>query len=531
MKKAIIILLIFFTGFTLFAQQKVALVIGNGEYTGISRLNNPVNDANDMETALVRLGFSVEKILNGTLEQMEDAVLNFQRRLSASRNTYGFFYYAGHGVQSSGENYLVPVVADNIRSETQLRERAVSLQFILDSMSNAGNELNMIVLDACRDNPFGWARSGSRGLSGIGHAPTGTIVMYATGANSTAADGSGRNGLFTTHLLRNLGTAGLSVYDVFDKTMDNVINETNGNQHPELSVRFPGATRAFLGTPTGAPAAQQTSRPTQTAQPTQPAQPAPFVPAADPDPVPVTVPINPGFELVNGGTFTMGSPTGETGRSANERQQRNVTVSSFYMGRYLVTQKEYKEVMGDNPSYYKGDDLPVENISWFDAVEYCNKLSEKEGLTPAYTVSGSGKDRVVTWNRQANGYRLPTEAEWEYACRAGTTTVYNTGLTMTDNTGWYSHNSNGRTQPVGQKPANAWGLYDMHGNVREWCWDWHGNYRSSRQTDPAGPTSGTFRVSRGGSWNSGGQYLRSAYRSFADPSVSGSFLGFRVVRD
>ena len=261
-KRLILSIFLIFILVSVFAQQdtsnpqKFALVIGNSSYTGISRLTNPVNDANDMEVALRNLGFTVEKVLNGNLEQMENAILNLKRRLGNTRNTYGFFFFAGHGVQSSGENYLIPVTADNIRSETQLRDRAVSLQFVLDSMNEAGNELNMVVLDACRDNPFGWARSGSRGLGIVSRAPTGSIVMYATGANSTADDGAGRNGIFTGHLLNNLRTPGLSVFDVFDRTMDAVIRTTNGRQHPELSLRFPGATSAFLGarpTPVVAP--------------------------------------------------------------------------------------------------------------------------------------------------------------------------------------------------------------------------------------------------------------------------------------
>jgi len=269
----VLLVTVFFASVGIFAQQsnetpqKIALVIGNSNYTGISRLANPVNDANDMEVALRNLGFTVEKVLNGTLEQMETAVINFKRRLSGSRNTYGFFFFAGHGVQSNGENYLIPVTADNIRSETQLRERAVSLQFVLDSMNEAGNELNMVVLDACRDNPFGWARSGSRGLGVVSRAPSGTIVMYATGANSTADDGTGRNGLFTSHLLTNLRTPGLSVFDVFDRTMGDVIRITNGRQHPELSLRFAGASSTYLGS-----------------------RPAPPVPAAVVTPAPVVTP-------------------------------------------------------------------------------------------------------------------------------------------------------------------------------------------------------------------------------------------------
>ena len=248
MKKTIICVLIILVNSTLWSQQKFALVIGNGNYNGISQLRNPVNDANDVETVLRNLGFTVEKILNGGLEQMETGVINLKRRLGSSRNTYGFFFYAGHGVQANGENYLIPIEANNIHNETHLRQRAVSLQFILDSMNEAGNELNMIVLDACRDNPFSWSRSGARGLSVISQAPTGSIVMYATSANSVASDGTGRNGLFTTQLLSNLGTQGLSVFQVFDNTMSDVINISGGRQHPELSLRFPGSASTYLGT-------------------------------------------------------------------------------------------------------------------------------------------------------------------------------------------------------------------------------------------------------------------------------------------
>jgi len=233
-----------------------------------------------------------------------------------------------------------------------------------------------------------------------------------------------------------------------------------------------------------------------------------------------------GMVRINGGTFSMGSPANEPEREDDEVQHQ-VTVGSFYLGKYEVTQKEYQEVMGTTPSGFKGDNLPVESVSWFDAVEYCNKRSQREGLTPAYTISGSGDNRTVTWNRNANGYRLPTEAEWEYACRAGTTTAYNTGASITDNTGWYSDR---KTHPVGQKPANAWGLYDMHGNVFEWCWDWYGNYPSGAQTDPVGASSGSRRVRRGGSWSNTAQFARSALRINNDPYFRSINLGFRVLR-
>jgi len=246
------------------------------------------------------------------------------------------------------------------------------------------------------------------------------------------------------------------------------------------------------------------------------------------------------------GTFTMGSPTNEANRYSDETQ-RQVTISKgFYMGKFQVTQELYQTVTGVNPSNFSSNPAtgeiqsrrPVERVTWYDAVEFCNKLSERESLTPTYTITDrfptSGypiASATVTVNWDANGYRLPTEAEWEYACRAGTTTAYNTGDTISDNTGWYYSNSNNRTHEVGLKPPNAWGLHDMHGNVWEWCWDWYGSYESGAQTDPRGAASGNYRVLRGGSWYDDAQDLRSAFRySYDNPNGRNSSIGFRVVR-
>jgi formylglycine-generating enzyme required for sulfatase activity len=156
-------------------------------------------------------------------------------------------------------------------------------------------------------------------------------------------------------------------------------------------------------------------------------------------------------------------------------------------------------------------------------VEYCNKLSLKEGLTPAYTINGED----VTWNRNADGYRLPTEAEWEYACRAGTTTPFNTGDDITTAQANYDGNE---TSPVGSFAPNAWGLYDMHGNMWEWCWDWYGGYNTVPQTDPIGVSSGSNRVLRGGGWGGPAQDARSAGRANADPTDRFVVLGIRLVR-
>jgi len=266
---------------------------------------------------------------------------------------------------------------------------------------------------------------------------------------------------------------------------------------------------------------------------------AEHVPVIEPEPVtepePIPDPVPAGFVRIPGGTFTIGSPESEPERRSDE-VQRQVTISSFYMGMYPVTQKEYEEVMGTNPSNFRGDNLPVEMVSWFNAIEYCNRRSLLEGLTPAYIVDGTN----VTWNKDANGYRLPTEAEWEYACRAGTTTPFNTGENITtDQANYngtpYNNNVRGddrrRTTPVGTFAANLWGLFDKHGNVWEWCWDWYGRYAAGDQTDPIGPATGSNRVLRGGSWYNGGQIIRSAYRGAHTPSHRFSNGGFRLARN
>ena len=237
------------------AQKKFALVIGNGAYKDLTKLNNPVNDADDVAAALQNIGFTVEKLLNSSQEQIDSAVIRLKNRLSAEEDSYGFFFYAGHGVQSGGDNYLIPVDA-NIPSENAMRSRAVSVQMVLDELNDARNSLNVVVLDACRDNPFSWSRSGTRGLAVVSRQPADSIIVYATSAGQRASDGDGRNGLFTSRLMNNLTTPGLEVMDVFRRTGMEVASASKNQQIPAIYSQV--FKQVYLGAPaaTSAPAAE-----------------------------------------------------------------------------------------------------------------------------------------------------------------------------------------------------------------------------------------------------------------------------------
>jgi formylglycine-generating enzyme required for sulfatase activity len=254
--------------------------------------------------------------------------------------------------------------------------------------------------------------------------------------------------------------------------------------------------------------------------------------------------------LIPAGTFMMGSPPTEPGRNSwgTREAEHEVTLTKpFHLCEHEVTQAEWSAVMSTHPSHFAGDNLPVERVSWFDAIEYCNQRSAGDGLIPVYTLRDVARNdgrivaAIVSWNRGGNGYRLPTEAEWEYACRAGSTSAFcNGSITHVecspldqnlDQVGWYCGNSSARTHEVGGKAPNEWGLKDMHGNVREWCWDRYGEYRAGPLSDPAGPAWGSTRVFRGGQWSYHAQYCRSADRLEVEPTYVDYNVGFRVARN
>jgi formylglycine-generating enzyme required for sulfatase activity len=268
--------------------------------------------------------------------------------------------------------------------------------------------------------------------------------------------------------------------------------------------------------------------------------------------------------IIEPGEFTMGSAADEPGRQTEEILHRVKISRPFMLGIHEVTQGQYELVMKHNPSYHQPlaggaarvtdkdtSNYPVESVNWFEAIEFCNRLSKLDGLTPYYALSdvhgeGNAINSAKVTIAGGKGYRLPTEAEWEYACRAGTATPFWFGAENTGReanvkpvmvAGGYGEGpkwrSFSRTVPVGSYPANPWGLYDMHGNVSEWCWDWYNQtfYKGSPKDDPAGPDAGTQKVVRGGSWMVLEGSCRSASRYWHTPGERKNYLGFRVARD
>ena len=228
----------------------------------------------------------------------------------------------------------------------------------------------------------------------------------------------------------------------------------------------------------------------------------------------------PEMVLLPGGRFTMGDD------KEPDATPHEVVVSAFYIDKHLVTQAEYQKVTGKNPSRWKADDNPVEQVRWSDAVRYCNARSRLDGLEPCYDLQ--------TWecNFGANGYRLPTEAEWEYACRAGADTAYcfGDGPSQLKDYAWFKDNSGSKPHPVGQKRPNLWGLYDMHGNVWQWCNDFYkvDYYQESPQESPKGPKTGETKVVRGGAWKFSADSCRSGYRYNEDPGYVDACFGYDI---
>ena len=568
------------------SESRLALVIGNGSYSG-APLKNPANDAMAMAEALRGLGFEVTVETNLDYQGMRRAIQQFGNTLQA-RGGVGLFYFAGHGMQAGGQNYLIPIGA-TIDGEADIQVEGVPVESVLAKMDNARNRLNVVILDACRNNPFqrSFRSAGSRGLASIS-APTGTLVAYATAPGSVAADGEGDNGAYTAALLDHLSTEGLVVEEVFKRVRVDVARVTAGRQTPwessSLTGQFffrPGTFACRKGTelrggscvpivsltcPGGTRFEEEVGC-------------VALVATKAPERVRLEVPSDKvapskapsGMVEVSPGRFTMGSPDGEAGRDADEVEHEVRITRGFWLGRTEVTQGEWSDLMKTTPSYFSscGRDCPVEGVSWYDAVSYANAKSKSEGLPVCYELEGcDGKAAGAGLECKdakfvgvaCRGYRLPTEAEWEYAARAGTRGAVYEGVwsikgqlnaPVLDGLAWYGGNSGvaykggfdcsgwPETQraaltcgphSVGGKRANAWGLRDMLGNVWEWTSDWSAPYPTGSSSDPVGPSTGSYRVSRGGGWSYYARGVRAADRRARAPGRRHDGLGFRLAR-
>lgn len=491
--------------FTPVGGAKKALVIGNAAYpASVGALRNPKNDADDMATMLTSLGFSVTKYTNLTRQQMEEALNQWGKTLR--QDDIALFFYAGHGAEVQGQNYLFPINA-NPQNESQVQYHALPVGLLTGWMEQAQTRTNIILLDACRNNPFlrSFRSSGPQGGLGSMTAPSGTFIGFAASPGAVAADGTGRNGIYTEAILNHISTPNLTIDQIFNAVNAYVRKATEKKQVPFKNSSLE-ADFVFIQGATPAP------------------QPAP-VKKAD------LLPYEPAMIFVKGGTFNMGSNEGDY-----EKPVHSVTLSDFWIGKTEVTVGEYLAFCDATNSHYpewlevgssyhittgssdhykkhgytrNSINLPIVGVNWNDAFAYTEWLSKQTGKS----------------------YRLPTEAEWEYAARGGQSSAgaLYAGANDVNAVAWSSSNSGDKVHKVATKKANELGLYDMSGNVGEWCSDWWGDYTASSQINPTGASTGTTRVLRGGSWNYTPLISRVANRSSCTPHARNYFFGFRVV--
>ena len=512
-------------------EQRVALVVGNGKYDS-APLRNAVNDARAMGNALKGLGFDVVERENIDQKEMKKEIQAFGQRLL--KGGVGLFYYAGHGMQVNGRNYLIPVGAA-IENEKQVEYEAVDAGAVLAEMDFARNRMNIVILDACRDNPFSRSfRSAAQGLASM-NAPTGTVIAYATAPGSVANDGPGDNGVYTGELIKSIQLPGLKIEDVFKQVRSGVRELTQGKQTPWEASSLEGdfyfnASTVAASAPVRAQ--EQIARVEQPVTPRGERTSKSFKTWKEP----VT-----GMEFVwvPGGCFLMGSPQTEKNREADEGPVHEVCVDGFWMGKTEVTNGQFRKFHPEHNSKdysgvsLNGDTQPAVYVSWIDA------------------------NNFAQWLRSQNGgqykFRLPTEAEWEYAARAGSEGTHYWGddsgktcsfenvadITGKRQWGWEKaydcEDGYAATAPAGSFQPNEFGLFDMLGNVWQWCEDVYSvdAYVKHDRINPVFSTEsgGSSRVIRGGCWHCEEGKIRSAARKSGLPQGMNDDLGFRIVRE
>jgi formylglycine-generating enzyme required for sulfatase activity len=436
-------------------------------------------------------------------------------------------------MQVNGRNYLIPVGA-RIEHEKQVEFESVDMGALLAEMENARNRMNIVILDACRDNPFARSfRSSVQGLASV-NAPSGTLIAYATAPGSVANDGPAAHGVYTGELVKVIQKPGLRIEDVFKQVRSAVREATQGKQIPWESSSLEGDFFFRAQSPEASPPAVAEKPPA--------AQVAP-VARSEHQPKPVKTWREPvtgiQFVWVPGGCYLMGSPQTEGSRHMDEGPVHEVCVKDLWFGKFEITNEEFKKFQSDHNSgtYEKhslnGDRQPAVHVSWEDAKSFAQWLTEQNG----------GQYR----------FRLPTEAEWEFAARGGASGSRYWGddpkraceyENVADSSaqklwGWQDihqcDDGYAATAPVGSFQPNGFGLYDMLGNVSEWCEDIYGVdvYASYDRDNPLhrGWGAGLDRVVRGGQWHGGPERARSAVRSSGMPRAMNDDLGVRLVRE
>jgi len=620
--------------------KRVALVIGNGAYTTVNPLPNPPKDAKAMAAMLKTCGFEVLPYTDLDLEGMDKAVKAFSEKIPGAE--CALFFFAGHGLQKDGLNYLVPVKREP-ETQGEIRSRCLDAQEVLSAMEASGARVSILILDACRNNPLpAEARAGMRGLASM-NAPKGSLIAFATSPGKEASDGPGANNSpFTTSLLRHLPTPGVDVEQVLKRVTDEVLQQTKETQSPWRQSNLRGD---FYFRPGAAPTATPVESP-PVVTPPPPVAPALVghlqvavnapeakviidgkamgkatatealnvsnllvgktlvrVEAEGYEPLEKIIDIKrdawaqEAFELakvivvkpeaprppavispetrepkageartfeggefvwIPAGSFDRGdklsasriaSTYGGEEKWYQDAPRHRVTLTKgFWMGRDEVTNGEFAAFV--KATDYKTD-AEMDGWGWGRKVDGKNWAWDKvNGITwrkpgwntdpkePVVLVSWNDADAYISWlnKNSRETYRLPTEAEWEYACRAGSSTEFFWGddtaggqgyLNAADETpspeggtwNWKFPFKDGYyfPAPVGRFKPNPWGLHDMHGNVLEWCQNWYGDYPTGAVTDPQGAASGQYRVCRGGSWDSYPGLCRSASRYYGAP--------------
>ena len=500
--------------------RKFAVLIGVNDYTGgLRKLRYAKRDMEAFRDQLLKIGFEKENVfclLSGeefkdspTKQNILDMLAHVLRLIK--RGDTLFLAMSGHGVLAEGGARFCPVdtkIAD-------LAATTIPISDIYDSMKECRATFKLMIVDACRNDPFSGKDAGDAAFQTLADPPAGCLLLQSCSDKELSyEDDELKHGIFSYYLIEGLsGKAAnsdgkITLYGMVDyadeKTKRRAFDEHREWQTPRLRG---DVTNFTIWEP----------------------------PAKSGDKMELTIKgVKYAFRWCPAGTFKMGSPTSELGRDDTEKQHEVTLTKGFWMLETQVTQEMWQSVTGSNPSNFKDSKkLPVEWVSWNDCQDYVAKLNALKAAPAGYKFS------------------LPTEAQWEYACRAGTTTAYCFGeysKRELEQYAWYSgykdyeewkdHSDevfkNGKTHPVGEKKANAWGLHDMHGNVWEWCLDyWDASYPEGSVTEPTGPTSGSSRVLRGGGWFHAAVNCRSAYRLSGGPAGCVSFAGLRLllVRD